>query len=280
MRIALAQILSSEDPAANLALVAAQAAKAAESGADLVLFPEATIRCFGRSLREVAEPLDGPWASGVREIADRHRIAIVAGMFTPHPASDGRVRNTLLAVGPGLDAHYDKIHLFDAFGFTESATVAPGDELVVVTIAGVRVGLTTCYDVRFPALYLALADRGAQLIAVCASWGAGPGKVEQWSLLTRARALDTTTFVAAAGQAEPAASSVASEPEPSSAAPTGVGYSALISPRGEVLASLGAEPGLLVVDVDPGELAAVRAAIPVLANRRDWQDVGRAQRPA
>ena len=280
MRIALAQILSSEDPAANLALVAAQAAKAAESGADLVLFPEATMRCFGRSLREVAEPLDGPWASGVREIADRHRIAIVAGMFTPHPASDGRVRNTLLAVGPGLDAHYDKIHLFDAFGFTESATVAPGDELVVVTIAGVRVGLTTCYDVRFPALYLALADRGAQLIAVCASWGAGPGKVEQWSLLTQARALDTTTFVAAAGQAEPAASSVASEPEPSSAAPTGVGYSALISPRGEVLASLGAEPGLLVVDVDPGELAAVRAAIPVLANRRDWQDVGRAQRPA
>ena len=279
MRIALAQILSSEDPAANLALVAAQAAKAAESGADLVLFPEATMRCFGRSLREVAEPLDGPWASGVREIADRHRIAIVAGMFTPHPASDGRVRNTLLAVGPGLDAHYDKIHLFDAFGFTESATVAPGDELVVVTIAGVRVGLTTCYDVRFPALYLALANRGAQLIAVCASWGAGPGKVEQWSLLTRARALDTTTFVAAAGQAEPAASSVASEPEPSSAAPTGVGYSALISPRGEVLASLGAEPGLLVVDVDPGELAAVRAAIPVLANRRDWQDVGRAQRP-
>ena len=280
MRIAMAQILSGEDPAANLALVAAQAAKAAESGADLVLFPEATMRCFGRSLREVAEPLDGPWASGVREIADRHRIAIVAGMFTPHPASDGRVRNTLLAVGPGLDAHYDKIHLFDAFGFTESATVAPGDELVVVTIAGVRVGLTTCYDVRFPALYLALADRGAQLIAVCASWGAGPGKVEQWSLLTRARALDTTTFVAAAGQAEPAASSVASESEPSSAAPTGVGYSALISPRGEVLASLGAEPGLLVVDIDPGELAAVRAAIPVLANRRDWQDVGRAQRPA
>jgi predicted amidohydrolase len=277
MRIALAQILSGEDPAANLRVVATQAARAADSGADLVLFPEATMRCFGRSLREVAEPLDGPWAGGVREIADRHGLAIVAGMFTP--ASDGRVSNTLLAVGPGLDAHYDKIHLFDAFGFTESATVAPGDELVLVTIAGVRVGLTTCYDVRFPALYLALADRGAQLIAVCASWGAGPGKVEQWSLLTRARALDTTTFVAAAGQAEPAASSVASESEPSSAAPTGVGYSALISPRGEVLASLGAEPGLLVGDIDPAELSTVRATIPVLANRRDWQDVGRAQRP-
>jgi deaminated glutathione amidase len=268
MRIALAQILSGEDPVANLGLVATRAAEAADSGADLLLFPEATMRCFGRSLREVAEPLDGPWASGVREIAERHRLAIVAGMFTPNPASDGRVRNTLLAVGPGLDAHYDKIHLFDAFGFTESATVAPGDELVLITIAGMRVGLTTCYDVRFPALYLALADRGVQLIAVCASWGAGLGKVEQWSLLTRARALDSTTFVAAAGQAEPAASSAASESKPSTAAPTGVGYSALISPGGEVLASLGAEPGLLVGDIDPAELAAVRAAIPVLANRR------------
>jgi deaminated glutathione amidase len=266
MRIAMAQILSGEDPVANLRLVAAQAAQAADSGADLVLLPEATMRCFGRSLREVAEPLDGPWASGVREIAERHRLTIVAGMFTPN--GDGRVRNTLLAVGPGLDAHYDKIHLFDAFGFTESATVAPGDELVVVTIAGVRVGLTTCYDVRFPALYLALADRGAQLITVCASWGAGPGKVEQWSLLTRARALDSTTFVAAAGQADPAASSAATEPKPDTAAPTGVGHSALISPRGEVLAALGAEPGLLMGDIDPDELSTVRAAIPVLANRR------------
>jgi deaminated glutathione amidase len=280
MRLALAQILSGEDPAANLRMVASQAAKAANSGADLVLFPEATMRCFGRSLREVAEPLDGPWASGVREIAERHQLFIVAGMFTPNPASDGRVRNTLLAVGPGLDAHYDKIHLFDAFGFTESATVAPGDEVVVVTIAGVRVGLTTCYDVRFPGLYLALADRGAQLIAVCASWGAGPGKVEQWSLLTRARALDATTFVAAAGQADPAASPVAPESKASTSAPTGVGHSALISPRGEVLAALGAEPGLLLGDLDPTELGTVRAAIPVLANRRDWQDVGRARRPA
>jgi predicted amidohydrolase len=266
MRIALAQILSGNDPATNLRLVAEQAGRAADTGADLVLFPEATMRCFGRSLPDVAEPLDGPWADGVRKIADRHRLAIVAGMFTPN--GDGRVRNTLLAVGPGLDAHYDKIHLFDAFGFTESATVAPGDEPVLITVAGVQVGLTTCYDVRFPGLYLALADRGAQVITVCASWGAGPGKVEQWSLLTRARALDSTTFIAAAGQADPAASSVSAESMPTPAAPTGVGHSALISPRGEALAALGTEPGLLVGDIDPAELAAVRAAIPVLANRR------------
>jgi deaminated glutathione amidase len=263
MRIALAQIVSGTDPARNLDLVAEQTARAADSGADLVLFPEATMRCFGLSLREVAEPLDGPWADGVREIADRHRVAVVAGMFAP--SDEGRVRNTLLAVGPGLDAHYDKIHLFDAFGYTESATVAPGDKPVVIMVGDVRVGLTTCYDVRFPGLYLALAEQGAEVIAVCASWAAGPGKVDQWALLTRARALDATTFVAAAGQAEPAPGSDCAKDLP---APTGVGHSALISPRGEVLQSLGAEPGLLVADIDPAELATVRTAIPVLANRR------------
>jgi predicted amidohydrolase len=286
MRIALAQIVSGTDPARNLRLVAEQTARAADSGADLVLFPEATMRCFGRSLREVAEPLDGPWADGVREIADRHDVAVVAGMFTP--SDDGRVRNTLLAVGPGLDAHYDKIHLFDAFGYTESATVAPGGKPVVIMVGDVRVGLTTCYDVRFPGLYLALAEQGAEVIAVCASWATGPGKVDQWALLTRARALDATTFIAAAGQADPTAVTAApdranpssagpagadaqdsTDPEPqSSAAPTGVGHSAVISPRGEVLAALGAEPGLLIADIDPADLASVRDAIPVLANRR------------
>ena len=91
-----------------------------------------------------------------------------------------------------MDAHYDKIHLFDAFGFTESETVAPGTELLVLTLGGVGVGFATCYDLRFPSLFTALAERGAQLICLPASWGAGPGKLEQWQLLLRARALDCT----------------------------------------------------------------------------------------
>ncbi len=109
------------------------------------------------------------------------------------------------AVGPGVDAHYDKIHLFDAFGFRESDTVEAGREPVMIMVGDVAVGLTTCYDVRFPGLYTALADRGAQVTCVAASWGAGPGKIDQWRLLTRARALDSTTFVVAAGQADPRA---------------------------------------------------------------------------
>ncbi|WP_304442541.1 MULTISPECIES: nitrilase-related carbon-nitrogen hydrolase, partial [unclassified Mycobacterium] len=162
MRIALAQILSGTDPSANLELVREYSGRAADAGAKLVVFPEATMCRFGVPLAPIAEPVDGPWAAGVRGVAADSGITVVAGMFTP--AGDGRVKNTLIAAGPGSpnepDTHYDKIHLYDAFGFTESRTVAPGREPVVITVAGVRVGLTVCYDIRFPALYTELARRG------------------------------------------------------------------------------------------------------------------------
>lgn len=262
VRIALAQLVSGADPAANLDLVADVAGQAAARGAELLICPEATMRRFGLPLGEVAEPVDGPWASRLAVIAAEHDLVIAAGMFTP--ADDGRVRNTLRVVGPGVDAGYDKIHLFDAFGFAESDTVAPGTDPLVVKIGGVGVGFAICYDVRFPALFTALADRGARLICVTASWGAGPTKVEQWELLARARALDSTTFVAAVGQADPSTIGV----ETRGNAPTGVGHSLVVSPAGAVLDSLGPEPGLLVVDIDPTEVDSVRRSLPVLANRR------------
>ena len=261
-RVALAQILAGPDPQANLDLVAEQVDRAAEAGAALVVFPEATMRCFGLPLIPIAEPVDGPWATRLRGIADDAGLVVVAGMFTP--GAGGRVRNTLRAVGPGVDAHYDKIHLFDAFGFRESDTVEPGTEPVMIKVGDVAIGLTTCYDVRFPGLYTTLAEPGAQIICVAASWGAGPGKVEQWRLLTRARALDSTTFVVAAGQADPAVDGT----EQRGSAPTGTGFSAAISPRGEVLDELGPERGLLVTDLDLDQVETARAAIPVLANRR------------
>lgn len=261
MRIAAIQIVSDPDPRANLEQVAEQTAQAAEDGADLVVFPEATMRPFGRSLTEVAEPADGPWATRLAEIADEHGVVVVAGMFTP--ADAGRVTNTLLVVGRGIEARYDKIHLFDAFGFAESDTVAPGTEPLVLQLGDLGVGFATCYDIRFPGLFTTLAERGAQLICVPASWGAGPGKVEQWQLLIRARALDCTSYVVAVGQADPATTG-----RPAGSAPTGVGYSALVGPDGSVLASLAAEPGRLLVDVDPEVVAATRRTIPVLANRR------------
>ena len=262
MRIALCQIVSGPDPKANLELVADGIRRAAEEGADLAVFPEATMSCFGVKPAPLAEPLDGPWATEVRRLAREAGIAVVAGMFTP--ADDGRVTNTLLITGRGVEASYDKIHLFDAFGFAESNTVAPGAATVVVTLDGVGIGFTTCYDVRFPGLFQKLADEGASVIVTPASWGSGEGKREQWELLVRARALDSTSWIVACGQADPRSIGR----EPSGKAPTGIGHSLVATPLGLVHAQLGAEPGVEVVDVDPDAVEGARQAVPVLTNRR------------
>ncbi|ORV81960.1 hydrolase [Mycobacterium interjectum] len=277
MRIALAQILSGSDPAANLRLVREYTREAADAGAALVVFPEATMCRFGVPLAPVAEPVDGPWADGVRGIATQAGITVIAGMFTP--AGDGRVMNTLIVAGPGApnrpDTHYDKIHLYDAFGFTESRTVAPGHEPVVADVDGVRVGLSVCYDIRFPALYTELAARGAQLIVVCASWGSGPGKLDQWTLLARARALDSMSYVAAVGQADPG--DTLTKSGSGAGAPTGVGGSLVVSPLGEVVASAGENPQLVVADIDVDEVAKARETIAVLQNRSDFARTDRAE---
>lgn len=261
MRIALAQIAATTEPDANLDQVRARTAEAAAAGARLVVFPEATMCRFGVPLAPVAQPLDGPWAGAVREIAASARVTVVAGMFTP--ADSGRVHNTLLVTGGGVEASYDKIHLYDAFGFAESATVAPGTAPAIVAVDGTTVGLSTCYDVRFPALFQELADRGADLVVLPASWGAGPGKRAQWDVLVRARALDAGVFVAACDQADPTTVGL-----PAGKAPTGIGASLVAGPYGQVLQQLGAEPGLLVVDVEPEEAGPARVATGVLANRR------------
>jgi predicted amidohydrolase len=271
MRIALAQIQSGAEPTANLGLVEEYTRRAADAGARLVLFPEATMCRFGVPLAPIAEPLDGSWASAVRAIAERAGIVVVAGMFVPAEEDGaGRVTNTLIATGPGVDTHYDKIHLYDAFGFMESDTIAPGHQPVVISVDGVDVGLTLCYDVRFPELYVELAQRGAQLITVHASWGTGPGKLEQWTLLARARAIDTTGYLAAVGQAYPG-------DELAAVGPVGVGGSLVASAVGEVLASAGADPQLLVSDLDLEAAQKARATIAVLRNRSEFNHVGKAQ---
>lgn len=268
MRIALAQIVSGTEPSANLALVEEYTRRAADAGADMVIFPEATMCRFGVPLGPVAEPLDGAWATGVRAIAGRSGVVVVAGMFVP--SDDDRVTNTLIATGPGVETHYHKIHLYDAFGFTESRTVAPGFDTVLITVAGVAVGLTTCYDIRFPEFYVELARQGADVITVHSSWGAGPDKLEQWTLLARARALDTTSFIAAVDQGYPGDAIAAK-------GPTGVGGSLVVTPTGGVLAQAGADPQLLVVDIDLDAVERTRKSIPVLHNRSGLAHFGKAE---
>ena len=261
MRVAAAQIRSTTDVAANLVAVEAGIVAGARAGARLIAFPEAAMSSFAASLRPVAEPLDGAFASAVRSAAHRAGVVAVVGMFEPAP--DGRTHNTLLVTGVAdsgeVETSYRKVHLFDAFGSNESDTVAPGSDFVTFAVDGIRVGLATCYDVRFAAQFTELGLRGAQLVCLPASWGDGPGKAEQWDLLTRARAMDAQAWMLACGQAW--------QPSPGSA-PLGIGRSVLVDPLGGVRSRLSSAPGLLVGDIDLAMVEQVRADVPVLAFMR------------
>lgn len=262
MRIALCQLPVSPDPAVNLSRVQAALDEAASGGASLAVFPEATMVRFGSDLRAAAEPLDGPFCSGVAQACASAGVAAVAGVFEPAPG--GRVYNTAVAFsGAGsLLAAYRKLHLFDALGQRESDLVAPGSDLVVTSFNGVPVGLQICYDVRFPELTRALAVRGASLVTVSAAWQAGLFKEEHWVTLLRARAIENTVWIAAAGQV----------PDPDAKptrAPTGVGRSMLIDPLGVVRCDMGPASGVCVAEADMTVVDSVRAALPSLANRRE-----------
>lgn len=261
MRVAMVQLVSTTDPDTNLEVVRTKAAEAAALGAELVVFPEATMCSFARPRAEAAEPFDGPWAQRVRGIAEALGVTIIVGMFTT--TSGTRVRNTLLVTGPGVDARYDKLHLFDALGYAESRQIEAGAHPVAVTISGAQVGLATCYDIRFPELFLHYAREGADVIVVPASWAAGPHKIHQWRTLATARAMDSTCFVVACGQADPGDAFGERKP-------TGVGHSMVVDPLGTVLIELGPEPGLCVIDLDLAIVADARARLPVLQHARKF----------
>src|SRR5580700_11109568 len=178
MRVALCQIPVSSRPDVNSKRVRVALWEAANLGADLAVFPEATQVRFGSDLRAAAEPLDGPFGSGLAAAAKQTGVALVAGVFEPAP--DGRVYNTAVAFDERgeLVAAYRKLHLFDAFGHRESEVVAPGSGLVACTLAGVQVGLEICYDVRFGELSRALAVGGAVQGGTLGHAGPGAGHRE------------------------------------------------------------------------------------------------------
>jgi predicted amidohydrolase len=262
MRVALGQLPISPDPAVNLGRVAEALNDAARRGADLAVFPEATQARFGSDLRSIAEPLNGTFGTGLAQAARSTGVALVAGVFEPAP--DGRVYNTAVAYdGAGtLVAAYRKIHLFDSLGERESAMVAPGSEPVVTDLAGIRTGIMTCYDVRFPELARALVARGAELIVIPAAWAAGLFKEEHWVTLVRARAIENTVWVAAACQVPDASA-------PPTRAPTGIGRSLLVDPMGVVRTDLGPFAGVGVTDLDTTLTKQVRSMLPSLEHRRE-----------
>lgn len=258
MRVAVAQPASTDDVAANLATIAQMTAEAAGSGAELALFPEyATYekKRLDETFARAAQPLDGSVCTKLASIARSHGITVVAGVVEASP-DPTRPYNTLAAFSPdgSLAAAYRKIHLFDAQGQRESDFISPAPiaEPVTFEASGITFGLLTCYDLRFPELSQALADAGAEVLALGASWVPGELKTEQWRTLAAARAIDNAVFVAGACQAPPIS----------------IGNSLIVDPKGAVLGQLGEAPGLVVADLDLACIRVTRREFPVAGQRR------------
>jgi len=245
------------DKQANLERIAALTAQAGSLGARLLVLPEAGMCDFGRSaddLRPFAEAVGGPFVDRLQQLAVRHRLALVCGMFETIPGST-RIHNTAVVVDAnhGLIGAYRKRHLFDAFADRESDRFEPGDaDSPVVDVGGWRVGLAICYELRFPGLFEDLADRGADLIVLPSAWVAGPLKEEQWGVLARARAMDNTVYFAAAGQVSGRYA----------------GRSLVVDPFGAVLVGLGEAEGVAVADLTRERLLEVRARLPLIEQRK------------
>jgi len=271
LRVACVQMNTRGDVAANVGVASALVDEAAAAGARLVALPETWVYKGRREgIRASAEAVDGPSNAALAQLAARLGIFVLAGsIYEPSPVP-GRVCNASALFGPHGDllAAYRKIHLFDLIAGTtvyrESGYVTPGADLVTAEIdvgssdpaATVTLGLTICYDLRFPELYRSLALRGAQLLCVPSAFTAYTGAAH-WEVLLRARAVENGCFVIAPGQV--------GEHLPGRAC---FGHSMIVDPWGAVLAEVQDGIGFCIADLDLGRVAEVRAQIPSLQNRR------------
>ena len=284
MRVAAIQTTAGPDRAANLAAAGDLVAEAAAGGAGLIVLPEYfSVAGTPDVLRAGAEPLNGPTMTWAASIAAALGIHLVAGSFPEATgAADGRLANTSCLVGPdgATLAVYRKVHLFDValrgVEFRESDTIAPGSEAVVAPlhrpddtvgsddVPPTVLGLSLCYDVRFPELYRMLTLAGATVVTVPAAFTAATGPAH-WELLLRARAVEDQVFVIGAGQVG----------ELPPGMPRCHGHSMVVDPWGTVLAERpDPTPGVVVADLDFDALADVRSRLPVLANRQPAAYVG------
>jgi predicted amidohydrolase len=257
---------STDDVAANLAAAEALVGEAARAAAELVALPENFAYLRREGLRiPCAQPLDGPIVAALRSWARTHGIWLLGGSFAEAVPRDERVHNTSVLVAPDgtLAAVYRKLHLFDVdlaaqggASYRESATVAPGDEVVMAETPFGGVGLSICYDVRFPELYRALAARGARFLLVPSAFARETGR-DHWEVLLRARAIENQCFVIAPaqwGQHSPARASH--------------GRALIADPWGVLLGVAPDRPGVVVADCDLAQQDRVRASLPALRHRR------------
>ena len=263
-RIACIQLRAGGSPDDNLAAAEAFVREAAATGADIVLLPERW-EAFGSAdeIRAAAEALDGPRLTAVAGWARELGVAIIAGSVAERVDGDERLRNTSVAFDRDGSqvAAYRKIHQFDVDlpgqRVRESDTDAPGTEPVIAELDGVRVGLTICYDLRFPELYRAYGIAGATVVTVPAAFLERTGR-DHWEVLLRARAIENQCFVVAANQ-------FGSLP----AGLTAYGRSMIVEPWGTVLVQAPDGEGVIVAELQRERIESVRRQLPALEHRRD-----------
>lgn len=263
MRVAAVQLNSNGDKARNLAAAEHLVRAAAADGAELVALPEKwNLLASGEEMAAGAEALDGPSLGAARDWAGELGVHLLAGSIAERGVDGVKAFNTSVLIGPeGADlAVYRKIHMFDVEAggvvYRESDHEQGGEEIVSATVEGVELGLTVCYDLRFPELYRILALRGARLIAVPSAFTAATGR-DHWQVLLRARAIENQAFVLAPNQFGEAAPHYSS-----------FGRSSIVDPWGVVLATAPDEECFVAAELDLGAQERVREQLPSLANRR------------
>ena len=267
LRVACLQLCPSDDLADNAQSALALAREAVLAGAQLLLLPEyaAVLHGSGRVMRETARAEDvHPLLTELRELARESGVWILIGSLTI-PVQDERIANrSVLISGEGeLVARYDKIHMFDATlpsgrSIRESWLYQPGNQAVVAGTPWGGLGLSICYDLRFPYLYRALAGAGAVFMAVPSAFTASTGPLH-WEALLRARAIENGCFVFAPATCGKHPGDHATH-----------GHSLIVDPMGRVLADGGTEPGICYADIDPSEAARVRGMLPSVAHTRSF----------
>jgi predicted amidohydrolase len=264
IRIACVQLTASADKAANLERAERLVARAASLGADVIALPEKWNGVGNaEQLHALAEPLEGGESvSALSRWAQTHGVSIVGGSISERREGHEKLSNTSIVVAPdgSVSAVYRKIHLFDVevggLVYRESEAEEPGDEPVVTQVEDWPVGLTVCYDVRFPELYRVLALEGAELVTVPANFTERTGR-DHWEVLLRARAIENQLYVAAPAQF--------GEPMPGRRS---YGRSLVADPWGTVLAQAPDEECVIVAELDRARVRDVRAKLPSLANRQ------------
>ena len=255
MLVAAAQFAVTPDWQANARSCVELMRQAAGAGASLLVLPEALLaRADNDPDLSVnsAQALTGGFLSLLRSESQGNNLTTILTIHVP--SGEGRATNTLVALRGGeIVAQYQKLHLYDAFNMQESRRVDAGQQIPpLIDVDGMRVGLMTCYDIRFPELALTLALNGAQLLVLPAAWVRGPLKEHHWASLLAARALDTTCYMVAAGEC----------------GSRNIGQSRIVCPLGVTLAGAADGPQMIFAQVSADYVAQVRERLPVLQNRR------------